>query len=158
MRDGTINQHNLKNLREGENKMDDKSVLDQPVKEEKTTIEAIHNLMPEMRETQQKIKTLRDQQKDVMEQNDEYKAISDDIKELAGKRLTARKALMDDKDYQKVTADLDDERIKLKDLQEILSHYLVSYYRETNETKVTDDMGETRQVVLSAKIGKPSAE
>jgi uncharacterized coiled-coil DUF342 family protein len=128
------------------------------MKEEKTTIEAIHNLMPEMREAQQKIKTLREAQKDVMEQNDEYKAIADQIKELAGKRLEAKKALMDDKDYQKVTADLDDYRIKLKDLQEILSHYLVSYYRETNETKVVDDMGETRQVVLSAKIGKPEAK
>ena len=100
--------------------MDNKSV-----KEEKTTIEAIHNLMPEMREAQQKIKTLRDQQKDLMEQNDEYKNIAEQIKELSGKRLEAKKALMDDKDYQKITADLDDERIKLKDLQEILSHYLV---------------------------------
>ncbi len=127
------------------------------VAEEKTTIEAIHNLMPEMRETQQKIKTLRDQQKDVMEQNDEYKNIAEQIKELAGKRLTAKKALLDDKDYQKVSADLDDERIKLKDLQEILSHYLVSYYRETNETRVTDDMGETSQLVLNAKIGKAEA-
>ena len=138
--------------------MEDKSVLDKPIKEEKTTIEAIHNLMPEMRETQQKIKTLRDSQKDVMESNDDYRAVAEQIKELAGKRLEAKKALMDDKEYQKITADLDDFRIKLKDLQEILSHYLVSYYRETNETKVTDDQGETRAVVLSAKIGKPQAE
>ncbi len=127
------------------------------VQEEKTTIEAIHNLMPEMRETQNNVKTLRDQLKDVMEQNDEYRVLAEQIKELSEKRLMAKKALLDDKDYQKVSADLDDERLKLKDLQEILSHYLVSYYRETNETQVTDDMGETRAVVVSAKIGKAEA-
>lgn len=127
------------------------------MEEEKTTIEAIHNLMPEMRETQNKVKTLREQLKDVMEQNDEYKVLAEQIKELSEKRLGAKKALMDDKDYQKVAADLDDEHLKLKDLQEILSHYLVSYYRETNTTQVVDDMGETRQVVLNAKIGKTEA-
>ena len=132
--------------------MDDKSI-----KEEKTSIEAIHNLMPEMRDTQKKVKTLREQLKDVMEQNDEYRTLAEQIKELADKRLAAKKALLDDKDYQKVSADLDDERLKLKDLQEILSHCLVSYYRETNQTQLTDDLGETRGVVLNAKIGKPEA-
>lgn len=140
-----------------ENKMDEVT-KEVSVEEEKTPLEAIHNLMPEIREAHNKVKTLRDQLKDVMEQNDEYRVIAEQIKELAGKRLEAKKALMDDKDYQKVSADLDDERIKLKDLQEILSHYLVSYYRDTNETKVTDDLGETRQVVLNAKIGKVEAK
>ena len=125
--------------------------------EEKTTIEAIHNLMPEMRETQNNVKTLREQLKDVMEQNDEYRVLAEQIKELSEKRLMAKKALLDDIDYQKISADLDDERLKLKDLQEILSHYLVSHYRETNQTQVTDDLGETRAVVVSAKIGKAEA-
>lgn len=137
--------------------MEDAKTNQETVVEEKTTIEAIHNLMPEMRETQNKVKTLREQLKDVMEQNDEYKVLAEQIKELTEKRLMAKKALMDDKDYQKVAADFDDEKLKLKDLQEILSHYLVSYYRETNETQVVDDMGETRGVVLNAKMGKPEA-
>lgn len=113
--------------------------------------------MPEIRETQTKVKTLREQLKDVTEQNDEYKQLAEEIKALSEKRLAAKKALLDDKDYQKVSADLDDERIKLKDLQEILSHYLISHYRETNSTQVTDDLGETRAVVLQAKIGKTEA-
>ena len=132
-------------------------MAEQKIQEEKTTIEAIHNLMPEIREVQNKVKTLRDQLKDLMEQNDEYKVLAEQIKELSEKRLMAKKALMDDKEYQKFSADFDDERLKLKDLQEILSHYLVSYYRETNQTQVTDDTGETRSVILNAKIGKAEA-
>ena len=125
--------------------------------EDKTTLQAIHRIMPELRESKEKLKNLREQLKDVMEQNDEYKQIAEEIKALSEKRLAAKRALLDDKDYQKVSADLDDERIKLKDLQEILSHYLISHYRETNATQVTDDLGETRAVVLQAKIGKPEA-
>jgi hypothetical protein len=42
-------------------------------------------------------------------------------------------------------------------LQEIMSHHLVAYYSETQNTQITDNDGETRQVVLSAKIGRPEA-
>ena len=126
--------------------------------EDKTTLQAIHRIMPELRESKEKLKNLREQLKDVMEQNDEYKQIAEEIKALSEKRLAAKRALLDDKDYQKVSEDMDAERTKQKDLQEILSHYLVSYYQETNDTKVTDDLGETRQVILQAKVGKPEAD
>lgn len=125
--------------------------------EDKTPLEAIHRLMPEINESREKIKTIREQLKDVMEQNDEYRQLEAEIKELANKRAEARKLLLADKDYQKINADLEDERLKQKDLQEILSHYLVSYYNETKKTEVTDQTGETRQLLLSAKLGKATA-
>ena len=126
--------------------------------EDKTTLDAIHRIMPELRESKEKLKTMREQLKDIMDQNDEYKQIAEQIKELSEKRLSAKRALLDDKDYQKISEDIDDERTKQKDLQEILSHYLVSHYQETNDTKITDDLGETRQVILQAKVGKPEAD
>jgi hypothetical protein len=82
----------------------------------------------------------------------------EEIKELSTKRAEAKKLLMADKDYQKINADLDDEKMKQKDLQEILSHYLVSYYNETQKTEITDATGETKQLLLSAKLGKAIAE
>ena len=39
--------------------------------EDKTTLDAIHRIMPELRESKEKLKTMREQLKDVMEQNDE---------------------------------------------------------------------------------------
>lgn len=126
--------------------------------EDRTTLEAIHRLLPEIRETKDKIKTVREQLKDVEEQNQEYQQLKDEVSELSAKRQTARKILQADTDYQKVNADLDDFRAKLKDLQEIMSHYLVTYYNETQKAQIRDDEGETRQVVLSAKIGKPEAD
>ncbi len=123
--------------------------------EDKTPIDAIHRLMPEIRECQTKLKTLRDQARDTLQSSDEYKQLQEQAKSLAEKRAAVKRALLDEPEYQKLTADLDDERIKLRDLQEILSHYLVSYYRESESTDITDDLGENKQVIISAKIGKP---
>lgn len=126
--------------------------------EDRTPQEAINHLLPEIAEERQKLKTLREQLKDVMEQNDEYRKLEEEIKELTNKRAEGKKLLLADPDYQKINADVDDMRIKIKDLEEILSHYLISYFNETKKTQITDSTGETRQVVLSAKLGKAEAQ
>ncbi len=125
--------------------------------EDKTPLEAIHRLLPEITESKEKLRTIREQLKDAMEQNDEYRQLEVEIKELATKRLEAKKLLLADREFQKINADLDDEKLKQKDLQEILSHYLVSYYDATQKTEITDNSGETRQLLLSAKLGKATA-
>lgn len=125
--------------------------------EDRTPLEAINHLLPEIAEERQKLKTLREQLKDVLEQNDEYKKLEEEIKELSSKRAEAKKLLQADSDYQKVNADVDDQKNKVKDLDEILSHYLVSYYNETKKTQITDAGGDTRQLILSAKLGKTEA-
>lgn len=125
---------------------------------DETTIDAIHRLMTEISETKQKSKTVKDNLKDVLEQNDEYKALEDDLKELTTKRAAAKKVLQADKDYQLVSSELEELKFKLKDLQEILSHHLVTYYDESRKLQLKDSEGETRPVILSAKIGKPEAD
>ena len=122
------------------------------------TIDAIHRLMTEISETKQKAKTVKDNLKDVLEQNDEYRALEDDLKELTTKRAAAKKVLQADKDYQLVSSELEELKFKLKDLQEILSHHLVTYYDESKKLQLKDADGEVRPVILSAKIGKPEAE
>jgi regulator of replication initiation timing len=125
--------------------------------EDKTTLDAIHRLMIEIAETRGKIKTVKDQLKDIAEQNDEYRVLEEELKELSTKRQTAKKVLESDRDYQQVNTELDELRFKYKDLQEIMSHHLVNYFSETQATQITDESGETRQVIVSAKIGKPEA-
>lgn len=122
-----------------------------------STLESIHRLMQEAAETRETVRNLRDQLKDVMEQNDEYRAIADEIKELTKKRADAKRALNEDKDYQTLSADLDDYRLKLRDIQDILSQHLLHYYNQTQQTKIVDPGGETRSVILMAKLGKNEA-
>ncbi|HUD11195.1 MAG TPA: hypothetical protein VMS08_02190 [Candidatus Saccharimonadia bacterium] len=128
------------------------------MEEDKTTIDAVHRLMLELAEVRGKMKTVKDQLKDIAEQNDEYRALAEELKEVSEKRQTAKKLLEADKDYQLVNSELEEMKFKYKDLQEIMSHHLVTYFAETQATQITDELGETRQVIVSAKIGKAEAQ
>jgi predicted nucleic acid-binding Zn-ribbon protein len=121
--------------------------------EDKTTKDAVVRLMLELAETRGKMKTVKDQLKDVAEQNDEYRALQEELKEVSAKRQTAKKLLEADKDYQVINSELEELKFKYKDLQEIMSHHLVTYFSETNETSIETPEGDM-QVVVSAKLGK----
>jgi predicted nucleic acid-binding Zn-ribbon protein len=124
------------------------------MEEDKTTLQAVHRLMLELAETREKMKRIKDDLKDIAEQNDEYRVLAEELKEVAGKRQTAKKLLEADKDYQTVNSELEELKFKYKDLQEIMSHHLVTYFSETNETSIETPDGESMQVVVSAKLGK----
>lgn len=126
--------------------------------EDKTTLDAIHRLMLELAETRGKMKKIKDDLKDIADQNEEYRAIQEELKEVSEKRATAKKLLEADKDYQVVNSELEELKFKYKDLVEIMSHHLVTYFSESGETSLTTPDGETLQVVVSAKLGKEVAE
>jgi predicted nucleic acid-binding Zn-ribbon protein len=126
--------------------------------EDKTTLDAIHRLMLELAETRGKMKKIKDDLKDIADQNDEYRALQEELKEVSEKRATAKKLLEADKDYQVVNSELEELKFKFTDLQEIMSHHLVTYFRESGETSLKTPDGETLQVVVSAKLGKEVAE
>lgn len=123
--------------------------------EDETTLSAIHRLMTEMEETRGKIKDMRDNLKDVVLQNQEYQELQEELKELTTKRQQAKKLLESDRDFQTLNSELEELKFKLKDLQEIMSHHLVTHYNETQEPTIKDPDGEVRQIVLNAKVGKP---
>ena len=123
--------------------------------EDESTIAAVHRLMEEMDETRHRIKDMRDNLKDVLLQNEEYQALQEEIKEMTTKRQQAKKLLEADHDFQTINSELEELKFKQKDLQEIMSHHLVTYYSETQDTTIKDSDGEVRQVILSAKVGKP---
>lgn len=121
------------------------------------TVDAIYRIMEETEELKIQIKTMRDNLKDVILQNQEYQELQEEIKDLTVKRQTAKKLLEADRDFQAINSELEELKFKQKDLQEIMSHHLVTYYNETQETQIKDKDGEVRQVILSAKIGRPEA-
>jgi len=123
--------------------------------EDETTMAAIRRIMTEMDETRQQVKAIRDNLKDVLLQNEEYQKLQEEIKEMTEKRQQAKKLLEADRDYQTLNSELEELKFKQKDLQEIMSHHLVTYYNETQETQIKDSDGEVRQLILSAKVGRP---
>lgn len=127
---------------------DNKMAQDTPVSNE------ITQLLAEITDTKNKIKTIRAQAADVLEQNEDHKTLKTASEELAIKRAETRKALLEDRDYEKLSAELEDYRFKLRDLNEILSAHLLEYYNKTQKTELVDRSGATHQVIISAKLGK----
>lgn len=123
--------------------------------EDETVLGAVHRLLMELDETKGKMKSMRDNLKDVMLQNSEYQELQDEIKELTAKKQQAKKVLEADRDYQAINSELAELKFKHKDLLEIMSHHLVTYYNEGHETAIKDPEGEVRQLILNAKLGKP---
>lgn len=126
--------------------------------EDETTIQAIYRLMQELEEVRQKTRAMRDNLKDVLLQNEEYQSLQEEIKELTVKRQQVKKVLESDRDYQVINSELEELKFKQKDLQEIMSHHLVTHYNQTQETQIKDPDGEVRQILLSARIGKPELD
>ncbi len=122
---------------------------------DESTGDAIKRLMGEVDETRREMKVIKEAIRDILEQNDDYRGLQEELKEFTGKRADLKKVLQDDKDYQQRASELDELKFKMKDLQEIMSHHLVTYYNETQATSIRDQDGEVRQIILSAKIGKP---
>lgn len=118
------------------------------------TLDAIHRVMGEITETKASVKKFKQDSTDVLEQNDEYRQLRDELKELAAKRAKLKEIMQADKDYMTLAGELEELRFKLKDLQEILSHHLVAYYNETQDTQIKDPSGEVHQVVITAKISR----
>ncbi len=127
------------------------------VAEDETTVGSIHRLMLELEDTRGKIKDMRDNLKDVLLQNEEFQALQEELKELTTKRQQAKKLLESDRDFQTLNSELDELKFKLKDLQEIMSHHLVTHFNDTREMIIQDAEGEMRQILLNAKVGKPEA-
>jgi hypothetical protein len=129
--------------------------MPEPTPTDETTLTAIHRLMQEMDETRAQTRAIRDNLKDVLLQNEEYQTLQEEIKEMTAKRQQAKQLLASDRDFQTMNSELEELKFKQKDLQEIMSHHLVTYYNETQETQIKDPDGEVRQLILSAKVGKP---
>lgn len=119
-------------------------------------IESIRRVELEIAESSGKIKRLKADRADAVEQLQEHA----DVQELADKlkeaRATLKAAITDDPTVGPITAELEEEQAKLKDLRDILSLHLVRY-RETSEKQYIEetDSSKVRPILVTAKLGKP---
>lgn len=126
--------------------------------EDETTLAAIHRLYLEIDENEQKMRALKQNIKDVLLQNEEYQEIEEKLKEAAALRERRKTILKTDRDYVALGTELEELKFKHKDLMEIMSHHLMVYRDETHENVIKDPDGDWRQVLVSARVGKPTVE
>jgi hypothetical protein len=102
-----------------------------------------------------RIKTLREQLVEEIENTDEY----DEVLELQEKLKTARdnlkRRLESNQTYMDLTEDLANEKLSLKDAQANMSDFLLGYFADTHERQIELGPANAREVILKGKLGKP---
>jgi hypothetical protein len=108
----------------------------------------------ELETSTREIKRLSDIRKGLIEDLPEYQALEAAVMAVRECRERLRLAIRDNRELAKVEVDTAEERFKLRDLREILSHHLVVYTQDTGRDVVKDHEAHTRQIELKAKLGK----
>src|SRR3954451_10930732 len=99
-------------------------------------LERIHRIETEIDQSVKAAKTLLEQKAELIEDLDEYKALEDALAAVKEARVRLRLAIGDNRELAKVEVDTAEERFKLRDLREILSHHLVVYTQDTGRDVV----------------------
>lgn len=116
-------------------------------------INNIHRVESDISETQSKIKTIRQERKEAIEEIPEYAGVLQLAEQLKAARESLKDVIQEDPSLAATDNELDELKFKLKDLVEILSHHLVVYFQDTGREVVTDSFGDTRQIDFKAKLG-----
>ncbi|MCL5411232.1 MAG: hypothetical protein M1150_00600 [Patescibacteria group bacterium] len=118
----------------------------------------IQEKISSIEQTRQEIKVLNNMLKDALDNDTSYQALEDEAEAFVAKRKQAKETVMNQPQIQELQMQIKDQKEKLKELQEILSHYLLEYYNETKSIEISDHEGKTRKLVINAKLGSKNKE
>jgi flagellar biosynthesis GTPase FlhF len=121
-------------------------------------LSVIQEKIAAIEQTRQEIKVLNDMLKDSLTNDTTYQALEEEAKQFNDKRKQARETVTNQPHVQEIQMQIKDQKEKLKDLQELLSHYLLEYYNETKSNEVADHEGKARKVVINARLGSKKEE
>jgi FlaA1/EpsC-like NDP-sugar epimerase len=124
---------------------------------DETLLEAIHRLDQEIHEQKMVIARTNEGITAIIEDTDAHQSIVQYRQYILAAKEELKKELAGNSSYLRATEDLAEEKLKLKDLKDIMSHNL-RYYRENDATQVpmTNDH-RAKQLLVTAKLGKEEA-
>lgn len=120
------------------------------------TLDSIRTIAKAVDSTESKIKTLREQAKEIVEAMPQYAAVEESTIALKAAREKLKLALMNNSSYNNLLEKIAQEAETLDDDKDVLSDYLIEYYAETHEKQVEINTinGDARPIDIKAKLGK----
>ena len=119
------------------------------------TVDNIRTFDHELREHDQRIKTLREQLQDRAESTDEYAVVESLKAQLKEAREKLKQKLLSLPGYNDLAEKLADEKDSKKSAELDMSDFLIAYHAETKERQVELEPGDAREVILKGRLGKP---
>jgi hypothetical protein len=118
-------------------------------------IDNVRTFDHELREHNQRIKTLKEQQKEIVESTDEYAVVESLKAQLKGAQDKLKYKLLGMPRYTDLAEKLVDEKHQKQEAEVEISDFLIAYHADTREQQIELEAGDAREVVLKAKLGKP---
>ncbi len=114
----------------------------------------INGYLMDLEKLQKDLKEQSTMLKDTFENDAEYAAASEKVKEVQKMKKEIKDKLISDPSVALLDAKVNDLKTEVKDARQALSDYLHQYYLESGLTQITDSSGEVREIVTSVKLVK----
>ena len=95
---------------------------------------------------------------DVLNNDEAYKKVSEEIKELNKKKTEAKQNILKSPANASLNQKIKDMKQELKELNAALSNYLQQYQKLADTDQIESEDGEVRQIVYSARLVKLSGK
>lgn len=124
--------------------------------DDNSTVDTIRTYANDIEALDSKVKTLREELKDVIEQDSNFSDVESLTEELKMAKDKLKYSLMGNSRFNELTEKLANEKEELKEAKDILSDYLVEHVVRTHEKQVEidPDNGDAREVIVTGKLGK----
>lgn len=115
-------------------------------------LSTIHKRLTEVENYKQENKVAREALKNEMENNTAYLEACEEVKAATEKRKRIKSEILAQDETQKILIDINENKVELETLEEILSAELVEYHQENKTDEIEDAEGEKRQIKIVAKV------
>ena len=119
---------------------------------------AIQKRLELLDKSEAEYKTKKEMLQDSLKSDEELIALEDKMKDARQRYSAQKQALMNEPDNQKLTADLKDLAIEIKDTKKLLGDELIAYFMANNTLEYIDPSGAKRRFTVSAKFSKGKEE
>lgn len=112
----------------------------------------INNRLKIIADLQNELRTLREQYKDTLDNDPEYQEVQEKAKEYRAEVKSTKDKVTSRPTITKMDEHIKEVRDEINDHREMLAQELADYYKETGELKFTDNEGNEKRIIFSAKI------
>lgn len=123
-----------------------------------TLLQSIHSIDQEIGATKNELKKIKEAIDDEVLQLDIYKALQDAREQVTTLQQQLKSEIQSSPDISKLVNERGELQFKLKDQKEILSHHLLQYTREHEDTQLPlEDGKHAKQIIMSARLSAKEA-
>lgn len=115
-------------------------------------LDSIHKKMAETENYKKENKVAREALKNELENNSAFLEACEEFKAASEKRKRIKEEILAKDEVQKIIIDINENKVELETLEEILSTELVEYVQENKTQEIEDAEGEKREIKIVAKL------